>query len=97
MTEAKQLYDDWLQALSPLLPRTVYQDVRRVRTLAWALTGLCLSRSVQLGAWAEVTQGYTQDAASRVRRFSRLPAPPCYYAFALVSACTTSRPRGLAC
>lgn len=71
MTQAKQLYDDLLQALAPLLPRTVYQDIRRVRTLAWAITGLCLTHTVWLGAWAEVTQSHTQDAASRVRRFSR--------------------------
>ena len=53
MSEAKQLYDDLLSALSPLLPRMVYQDVRRVRTLAWAITGLCLTHTVRLGAWAE--------------------------------------------
>ena len=56
MSEAKQLYDDILCALSPLLPRTVYQDVRRVRTLAWAITGLCLLHSVRLSAWAEVVK-----------------------------------------
>jgi hypothetical protein len=71
MSEAKQLYDDLLSALSPILPRTVYQDVRRVRTLAWAITGLCLSHSVQLSAWAEVAQSRTHNAARRVRRFSR--------------------------
>src|SRR6266487_832230 len=71
MSEAKQLYDDLLSALSPLLPRTVYQDVRRVRTLAWAITGLCLSHSVRLSGWAEVAQSRTQNAARRVRRFSR--------------------------
>lgn len=71
MSEAKQLYDDLLSALSPLLLRTVYQDVRRVRTLAWAITGLCLSHSVQLSGWAEVAQSRTQNAARRVRRFSR--------------------------
>src|SRR6266516_6095210 len=71
MSEAKQLYDDILCALSPLLPRRVYQDVRRVRTLAWAITGLCLLHSVQLSAWAQVAQSRTQNAARRVRRFSR--------------------------
>ncbi len=71
MSEAKQLYDDLLSALSPLLPRMVYQDVRRVRTLAWAITGLCLLHSVRLSAWAEVAQSRTQNAARRVRRFSR--------------------------
>ena len=29
MTEAHQMYDDLLEALSPILPRTFYQDVRR--------------------------------------------------------------------
>ena len=84
MNEAHQMYDDLLEALSPILPRTVYQDVRRVRTLAWALTGVCLTHTVRLGAWAQVTQGRAQYAASRVRRFSRWlhhPAisPPQWY------------------
>jgi hypothetical protein len=69
--EAKQLYDDLLSALQPLLPRSVYRDVRRVRTLAWAITGLCLTHTVRLGAWAELPQGRAEYAASRVRRFAR--------------------------
>jgi hypothetical protein len=36
MNEAHPMYDDLLEALEPILPRTVYQDVRRVRTLACA-------------------------------------------------------------
>jgi hypothetical protein len=51
MTEAHQMYEDLLKALSPILPRTVYQDVRRVRMLSWAVTGLCLTQTVRLGAW----------------------------------------------
>ena len=84
MNEAHQIYDDFLEALEPILPRTIYQDVRRVRTLAWAITGVCLTQSVRLGAWAQVTQGRAQYAASRVRRFARWlhhPAisPPQWY------------------
>jgi Transposase DDE domain len=71
MNEARQMYDDLLEALSPILPRTVYQDVRRVRTLGWAVTGLCLTHTVRLGAWAEVVESRAQYAASRVRRLSR--------------------------
>src|SRR5258707_13127959 len=71
MNEAHQIYDELLEALEPILPRTVYQDVRRVRMLAWAITGLCLTHTVQLGAWAQVLEGHAQYAASRVRRFSR--------------------------
>src|SRR5216683_431477 len=84
MNQAHQMYDDLLEALSPILPRTVYQDVRRVRTLAWAITGLCLTQTVRLGAWAQMTQSRAQYAASRVRRFARWlhhPAisPPQWY------------------
>jgi hypothetical protein len=68
MNEAHQMYDDLLEALSPILPRTVYQDVRRVRMLAWAVTGLCLTHTVRLSAWAEVTQSRALYAASRARR-----------------------------
>lgn len=71
MSEARQLYDALLCALSPLLSHSVYQDVRRVRTLAWAMTGLCLRRTVSLSAWAEVAQSRSQYAARRIRRFSR--------------------------
>jgi hypothetical protein len=78
MNEAHPMYDDLLEALEPILPRTVYQDVRRVRTLAWAITGLCLTHTVRLSAWAEVLESRAQYAASRVRRFSRLPASSCH-------------------
>src|SRR5258708_8932038 len=71
MNQAHQMYDDLLEALEPILPRTVYHDVRRVRTLAWAITGLCLSHTVRLGAWTQVLESRAQYAASRVRRFSR--------------------------
>src|SRR5258708_3587927 len=71
MNESHRMYEDLLKALEPILPRTVYQDVRRVRTLAWAITGLCLTHTVQLGAWAQVLESRAQYAASRVRRFAR--------------------------
>lgn len=71
MSEAKQLYDAMLCALSPLLSHSVYRDVRRVRTLAWAMTGLCLRRTVRLSAWTEVASSRSQHAARRIRRFSR--------------------------
>lgn len=71
MNEAHHIYNDFLEALTPILPRSVYQDVRRVRMLAWAITGVCLTHTVRLGAWAEVLEGRAQYAASRVRRFAR--------------------------
>src|SRR6266576_1610275 len=71
MNETRQLHDELLQALLPIVPRTAYQDIRRLSTLAWAVVGLCLTHTVRLGAWAEVLESRAKSAASRVRRFSR--------------------------
>ena len=71
MTEASQVHEELVQALQPLIPKTTYQDLRRLNTLAWAITGLCLKQTVRLAAWAEVTQSRATLATSRVRRFAR--------------------------
>ncbi len=84
MNEAKQIHDDLLNGLLPIVPRTTYHDIRRLSTLAWAVVGVCLTHTVRLSAWAEVLEGRARYAASRVRRFSRWlhhPAisPPQWY------------------
>lgn len=71
MTEAKRLYEELLLALHRLIPHTLYQDRRHLKTLAWAVTGLCLTQTVHLSAWAEVVESQAILAASRIRRFSR--------------------------
>ena len=71
MTDAKALHRDLMKALLTHLSRTVYGDIRRVVTLAWAVVGLCLTRTVRLTAWAEIVDGRATYAASRVRRFAR--------------------------
>ncbi len=71
MSEAKELHDDLMRALLSIVPRTTYQNIHRLSTLAWAVTGLCLTHTVRLGAWAEVLESRAQYAASRVRRFSK--------------------------
>ena len=71
MTDAKALHRDLMKALLTHIPRSVYHDIRRVVTLAWAVVGLCLTRTVRLTAWAEVVEGRATYAASRVRRFAR--------------------------
>lgn len=71
MTDAKALHRDLMKALLAHIPRSVYHDIRRVVTLAWAIVGLCLTRTVRLTAWAEVVEGRATYAASRVRRFAR--------------------------
>ncbi len=71
MNEAQQMHDDLVNALLSLIPQTAYRDLRRLNTLAWAITGLCLTHTVRLGAWAQVLPSPAQSAASRERRFSR--------------------------
>ncbi len=71
MNEAHQMHHDLLHALLPIIPRTTYQDIRRLNTLVWAIVGLCLTHTVRLSAWAEVLSSRAQYAASRERRFSR--------------------------
>jgi hypothetical protein len=84
MTEATHLHDELMRSLLRLMPKTIYHDPRRLNTLAWAITGLCLKQTVHLSAWAEVTQSRAQTVASRIQRFSRWlhhPAisPPDWY------------------
>jgi hypothetical protein len=71
MNEAKQLHRDLMNAIVPILPRPVYRDIRRVVTLAWAVTGLCRKGTVRLSAWAQQVTSAAHYAASRVRRFAR--------------------------
>jgi trans-aconitate methyltransferase len=47
MNEAHQMHTDLLHTLLPIIPRTAYQDIRRLKTLVWAIVGLCLTRTVR--------------------------------------------------
>jgi hypothetical protein len=76
MNQAKQMHRDLLNAILPILPRTIYQLIRRLLTLAWAVTGLCRKGSLRLAAWAEEVTSSADYAASRVRRFARLKHNP---------------------
>jgi hypothetical protein len=51
MTEAEAMYAELLHTLQHLIPRTTYQESRRLNTLVWAITGLCLTQTVRLSAW----------------------------------------------
>ena len=68
MNEAREMYDHLVNALLPIIPRSVYQDRRRLNTLVWAIVGLCLTQTVHFSAWAEMTQSRARSAASRERR-----------------------------
>ena len=40
MNEAQQIHDNLLNTLLLIVPRPVYQDIRRLNNLVWAVTGL---------------------------------------------------------
>ena len=46
-------------------------DRRHVKTLAWMMSGLILSREIGLGAWALYVHSRAQYVASTIRRFRR--------------------------
>ncbi len=71
MSEAKQMHRDLMNMLLPILPRSVFGDIRRVANLVWAIVGLCLTQTIRLEAWSEIIESRAQYAASRVRRFAR--------------------------
>ena len=65
---------------TPLLYRTLvtvlschknWLDIRHLKTLAWMMTGLILSREIGLGAWALYVHSRAQYVASTIRRFRR--------------------------
>ena len=71
MSEAKQMHRDLMNRLLPILPRSVFGDIRRVSNLVWAIVGLCLTQTIRLEAWSEIIESRANYAASRVRRFAR--------------------------
>ncbi len=80
MSDALQLYTTVLVFLFAV-PCT---DVRNVYTLAWMVTGLLLSHTINLDEWATRVVSRAQNAASVLCRFHRwfnhpgLQVPPLY-------------------
>jgi len=71
MGDSRQMYRVLFSALWKHIPRHVFRDVRRLVTLAWAVIGLCLSKSISPNDWSEVVLSNAQYAASHQRRFRR--------------------------
>jgi hypothetical protein len=72
MTDSLQLYGTLLTAFCEYIPRHIFGDVRRLMGLAWAVVGLCLTKTVNFNLWSEVVIGQAQYASSHQRRFQRL-------------------------
>jgi len=71
MGDSRQTDRTLFSALWEHIPRRIFGDVRRLATLAWAVIGLCLTRSISPNDWGEVVISNAQYAASRQRRFRR--------------------------
>lgn len=72
MTDSLQLYGTLLTAFCEYIPSYIFGDVRRLMVLAWAVVGLCLTKTVNFNLWGEVVIGQAQYASSHQRRFQRL-------------------------
>jgi len=71
MTDSRQMFRTLMQAFLLHLPRSAWGDIRRLVTLAWAVVGLCLSKSANLSSWGEAVESQATQAASHTRRFQR--------------------------
>lgn len=68
MESTSRIYRTLVQVLSS---HTNWLDVRHLKTLAWMMSGLILSKEIGLGAWVPYVHGRAQYAASTIRRFRR--------------------------
>jgi len=71
MTDSLQLYATLLTAFCTHIPRRMFGDVRRLMGLAWAVVGLCLTKTVNFSLWGEVVISEATYASSHQRRFQR--------------------------
>jgi hypothetical protein len=71
MTDSLQLYGTLLTAFYTHIPGHIFGDVRRLMVLAWAVVGLCLTKTVNFNQWGEVVIGRARYASSHQRRFQR--------------------------
>jgi hypothetical protein len=71
MSDSVQLYGTLLTALCTHISPRIYGDVRRLMVLAWAVVGVCWTKTVNFNQWGEVVIGRAHFASSHQRRFQR--------------------------
>jgi len=71
MSDSQQMYRTLFSALWEHIPRCIFGDIRRLMTLAWAVIGLCFTKTVNFNHWGEVVISNAKYAASHQRRFQR--------------------------
>jgi hypothetical protein len=71
MTDNRLMFRTLMRAFVRESPRSAWGDIRRLVALAWAVVGLCLSKTISLTDWGEVVESQALLAASRTRYFQR--------------------------
>lgn len=71
MTDSLQLYSTLLAMFCIHIPRHIFGDIRRLMVLAWAVVGLCITKTVNFNQWGEVVISQAHYASSHQRRFGR--------------------------
>jgi hypothetical protein len=71
MGDSMQLFSTLATEFCRIIPRSIFKDVRRLVVLAWAVVGVCLTKTVNINKWGEVVIDNAQYASSRQRRFHR--------------------------
>jgi len=71
MSDSVQLYSTLLTALCTHISPRIFGDVRRLMVLAWAVVGVCLTKTVNFNQWGEVVSSRARFASSHQRRFQR--------------------------
>jgi hypothetical protein len=65
------MYRTLFTAFLEHIPPSVFGDTRRLKVLAWAVIGLCITQEVSFNQWGEVVISSAKYAASYMRRFER--------------------------
>lgn len=71
MTDSQQMYCTLITAFCTHVSRAIFGDVRRLIVLAWAVVGLCCTKTVNFNQWGEAVISNAQYASSHQRRFQR--------------------------
>lgn len=71
MENTQEMHSELFTALRKNISLAVHGDMRRLKTLTWAVLGLCSSKSANISDWTEVVISRARYAASRERRFQR--------------------------
>ncbi len=69
MTDSLQLYSTLLTAFCQHIPKANYADLRHLYGLAWAVVGLCMTKTINFNKWGEVVISLVKYASSHQRYF----------------------------